>query len=106
MADEGFVMNPTDIYSQCQTAAGGLLSAIDSRDARGVEDSLTRLQGCLSVREEGSRMRADRLHEERLDALEGVTEELARAVRRSGRHRYRKLREAAPLLRHLTTARS
>ena len=102
MADEGLVTNPTDIYSQCQTAAGGLLSAIDSRDARGMKDSLTRLRGYLSVREAGSRMRADRLHEERLDALEGVTEELARTVRRSGRRGFRKLREVAPLLRHLT----
>lgn len=98
-------MSASDIYSHCQTAAGGLLTAIDGRDLPGIEQQLTRLRGLLSSRDEFSGRRPDRLCDERLDALEGVAEELTLSVRRMRRTELpglRRMRESAPLLRHLT----
>ncbi len=98
-------MNTTQVYSCCQAAAGGLLSAIDSHDVRAIEDGLTQLRGILSSRQYDDGARADRLYEERLDALEGVADELHRSVsglRRSARAELERMREKAPLLRHLT----
>jgi len=97
-------MNATEIYSHCQTAAGGLLSAIDSRDLPNIEDELGRLRGYLSTRDETVGNRTDWLCEEKLDAIEGVAEELAlsiRSIRRAPRV-FRRVQETAPLLRHLT----
>jgi len=97
-------MTATQLYTHCQNAAGGLLSAIDGRDLRRMEDSLTLLRGILSTRETSLQTREDRLYEERLDALEGVTEELSRAVRKLQlpvRREFQRIEETAPLLRHL-----
>lgn len=97
-------MTAIQLYTHCQNAAGGLLSAIDGRDLRRMEDSLTLLRGILSARETSPQTREDRLYEERLDALEGVTEELSRAVRKLQlpvRLEFQRIEETAPLLRHL-----
>ena len=102
------------IYSCCRDAVGGLLSAMDAQDLRGIEDELSRLRAFLSTRdaadqlcEAGRRQRLDRLFEERLDALEGVVDAIqcsVRGLRQSTGHEMSRLRETAPLLRHLTTA--
>ncbi len=100
-------MTATQLYAHCQTAAGGLLSAIDGRDVRGVEDSLMLLRGFLSSRDQALAAREDRIYEERLDALEGVAEELSRTVRKFEppvQVEFQRIEEAAPLLRHLTGA--
>ena len=98
-------MNALQLYTHCRTAAGGLLSAIDCRDLQGIEDELTRLRGFLSTREQALALQADRLYEERLDALEGVAEQLSRSVRQLQaplRMEFQRIEETAPLLRHLT----
>ncbi len=98
-------MTPLQVYTHCQSAAGGLLSAIDGRDLRRMEDSLMLLRGILSARDQALEAREDRLYQERLDALEGVTEELSQAVRKLQqpvRVEFQRIEEAAPLLRHLT----
>jgi hypothetical protein len=104
-ADESFAMNAVEVYSYCQSAAGSLLSAIDRHDIRAIEEGLARLRGALSSRESESQSRPDRLCEERLDAIEGVADELYRSVnglRMSARDELERMRRTAPLLRHLT----
>lgn len=98
-------MSVDSLYLHCRTATGGLLAAIDSRDVRGAEDELSRLRSYLSSRDKDTEVLSDRLYEERLDALEGVTEALARSLRRKRRSLQPPMHcmeEAAPLLRHLT----
>ncbi|MBI1356374.1 MAG: hypothetical protein GC160_18690 [Acidobacteria bacterium] len=100
-------MGTEQIYAHCRSAVGGLLSAMDAHDVRGIEDELGRLRGYLSTREALPPPRLDRLFEERLDALEGVVDAIQSSVqvlRLSADQELSRIREAAPLLRHLTTS--
>jgi hypothetical protein len=96
-------MHLETVYKSCREAVGELLHAIERRDLPAMETRLDLLRGYLAVREVSS-AGADRSLIERMDALDGLAEEIDAALRRmraEAAGQMARIQATAPLLLHL-----